>query len=390
MAEADGKIVVGFEARADAAQAAAEGKRMAQAVQQGASSVSYGGGAGLASRGGSGGGGRPRGRSDAYWEARGRAQVAAERAWERDQARQQALQQRTQRILQEQMGVLPPKLSSIKGPGSLSLQGLSALSASGIPYVSTLARAMFSPLGAAAGVLAVEFLALKAIVRRASEEYDRAAALYSKTLRSGGMSLSYVAGRANLANILGVGEDEVLNYAQAVQAVGPKVAQATRIQVEYNGVMTAAAWEMRAAQENLKSVWTVLAGEAAPAMQAFASAVGNLASTLSYALKQEPLASLLRAGVVGLGGAGLAFAGNFASPLGSAPGIGANMSRTPASSWERMGLGLGYGGGGPVYQTAQNTKRTTVVLEALRRAVDAHNAMLTGLLQGLRFSGTLP
>lgn len=389
MAEADGKIVVGFEARADAAQAAAEGKRMAQAVQQGASSVSYGGGAGLASRGG-GGGSPPRGRSDAYWEARGRAQVAAERAWERDQARQQALQQRTQRILQEQMGVIPPRLSSVKGPGSMSLQGLSALSASGIPYVSTLARAMFSPLGAAVGVLAVEFVALKAIVHRVSEEYDRAAALYSKTLRSGGMSLSYVAGRANLANILGVGEDEVLNFAQAVQTVGPKVAQATRIQIEYNGVMTAAAWEMRAAQENMKSVWAVLAGEAAPAMQIFASAASNLATTLAYAAKTEPFASLIRGAISHFFAVPMAVASVFASPIGTAPGIGANMARTPASSWERMGLSLGYGGGGPVYQTAQNTKRTTVILEALRRAVDAHNAVLTGLLQGARFSGALP
>lgn len=343
MAEADGKIVVGFEAKADAAQAAAEGKRMAQAVQQGASSVSYGGGAG------------PRkpvtGSSNRVWEAYGRAQAEAELGAEKLRLRQEAAAKKLRET--------PPPLPKQESPAGVALRGFSALSATGVPYISTLVNASLSPLGAAVAAVALQFVAL----RRVLSEYNDAAALYSKALRSGGLSISYTAGKANLSSVLGVSEEDVLNYAQAVQYIGPKISQATRLQVEYNSTMTATAWEMRAAQQNLKSVWTVLAGEAAPAIRVFASAVNELAASSASAVK-SPYGKTLLSVLFPT----MALGASFGSLGQGAPALTANMSRTPASSWERMGLGMGYGSGNSLL--IQNTRRTATGVENLKAVLE--------------------
>ena len=264
--DAELKITSTVAANPQAAQKA--GREDAEAYQKGSGSVAYGGGAGLAS-------GvltspnmpagqfseRARRRREFEDEIRGRRQAEAERAWEKAQAtrgsymREQnraawssAEEERARRTAEHKsafQSLVPPKLVPPKlapavggGGGGIGTTGLSALSVSGIPYVSTVARAVIHPMGAAAAAAGISLLALAKAAHSTMQEFENARRLYARQLQSGAMPGGFVAMRGSLARVMGVGESEVYQYGRAVQYLSARLASATTIQTRVNRELT--------------------------------------------------------------------------------------------------------------------------------------------------------
>lgn len=292
---------------------------------------------------------------------------------------------------------VPPKIVSSKAPTTAGgaggpPAGLSALSAMGIPYVSTLARAAFTPWGIAIASAAVGLMAFKKAVRETAEAAERARQLYAKALSSGGLPLGFIAQRSNLARIMGVGEREVYGYAAAFTYLNEKVRWASRIQAETVRPLTALSWEWKILRMNLEATFSAIAVDAAPILQKFAQnlqlfvqGLRNTAFMVTELVRNSPTGrvtdmatrggSALNAFVAAIargattGAAFRAAREAASSPYGAnvnqAPMPAAMANRTPGSMWERMGLVVGAGGPSPAQRTAQHTGQMVVLLNRL-------------------------
>ena len=381
------------------------GREDAEAYQKGSGSVAYGGGAGLAS-------GvltspnmpagqfseRARRRRELEDEIRGRRQAEAERAWEKAQAtrgsfmREQnraawssAEEERARRTAEHKSAfqslvppkLVPPKLAPAAGGGGGGIggmAGLSALSVSGIPYVSTVARAVIHPMGAAAAAAGISLLALAKAAHSTMQEFENARRLYARQLQSGGMPGGFVAMRGSLARVMGVGESEVYQYGRAVQYLSARLASATTIQTRVNRELTSTSWEFQILGENVRSVFAIMANEAAPALRLMAAGLNEVTKNVAGFLQGNAgkVASHFATAAATVGMPFASAIGSYLAKIGAytgaapAPPVEAWSKRLPTSQWERMGMVMGAGvGGNPAQQTARNTKHAADLLQKI-------------------------
>lgn len=203
--------------------------------------------------------------------------------------------------------------------------------------------------------------------------------MYSKQLQSGGLPGGFVAGRSLMAEMLGVGENEVMRYGNAVAYLNEKIRFAQGVYVQTTPALASASYELRALNNDLKAIAMLIAAEFAPAIRqvvfAFRQVIefvgGTFAKGLAAAFKR---AFELAIQHVGGHGALIAyktaqkFIGDKIDP-GTAPAVQASSARMPASPWEKMGLVLGTGTFSPMKKVAENTGKTARILERMARGL---------------------
>lgn len=273
--------------------------------------------------------------------------------------------------------LVPPKLAPAVGGGGggIGTTGLSALSVSGIPYVSTVARAVIHPMGAAAAAAGISLLALAKAAHSTMQEFENARRLYARQLQSGGMPGGFVAMRGSLARVMGVGESEVYQYGRAVQYLSARLASATTIQTRVNRELTSTSWEFQILGENVRSVFAIMANEAAPALRLMAAGLNEVVkATASFAqspagklaMRWSALAAMLATRSVAFTVGGHLASIGATTGAAPAPPVEAWSKRLPTSQWERMGMVMGAGvGGNPAQQTARNTKHAADLLQKI-------------------------
>lgn len=280
-------------------------------------------------------------------------------------------------------------------------RGLSALSASGIPYFSTLARAIFTPFGAAIAGLATTVLGLNKAMQDARH-------LYAKSLTSGGLPFAFVAQRSAIASVLGVGEREVFHFGQSVSVLAGKLHWASKTMAETVRTNTMVAWNFKVAWENVSASFSTLVDELSPMLNKIAEmtskaaqGTGEAVKTISEAVRAQmekgsPAAEFAKQWGLEIkdrkpwedksvpiwrfqstGGVDVSakvmekYRRDFSEQIkliwnkDKAPPAEAFANRYKTSPWERMGLVLGSIGNSPMQETAKNTRKMVTLLERL-------------------------
>lgn len=267
------------------------------------------------------------------------------------------------------------------GGGGLSSQARRALGAFagrfGLSGIGTAAGA--GVVGVAAGAATAALLTLRSAAYRVADAMERARALYAKQLTSGGLPGGFVAYRSALAEVIGVGEDDVWQYGKAVSYLSKQLEWSSGRAAALTPELTATSWAFQVLKQDVRAAWMGIAHDLAPALQM----VAKLGSVGARQLNLKNLIGLA------LGPAQGSILGGLISkiPGAAAPAPTVSAQRLQASAWERMGLVIGTGGGGTQYmrETAQATKRSASLLERI-----AGSLMVTGVMQGLKSSPNMP
>lgn len=278
----------------------------------------------------------------------------------------------------------PPKLPG-GGAASNTLSGM----------LGNLMNFQMSPLGATAtkvagGLAALRVgvgligyaahLALDPIVKLATamrDHFYRAAeagrSMYAKQLQSGGLPGGYVAKRSLLGEMLGVGENEVMQYGKAVAYLNEKVRFAQGVYTQTTPQLASASYELRALNNDFKALAMLIAAEFAPAVRQMVYVLRQVvefvgttfAKGIAGAFKRVLEAVIQQFGGVTALWAYKTLQKHALGKLdpGKAPGIGVSTNRMPASAWEKMGLVIGHGAGTNwAQQTAKNTARLVEII----------------------------
>lgn len=255
------------------------------------------------------------------------------------------------------------------------------LSASGMPGASALAASLrmtaaFGPVIAATlATVGLAFAGFKMALNQASQ----AARLYAKSLTSGGLPLGFTARRSNLASIIGVSEQDVLQYGDAIKFLNEKIIVSTRIMAATAPILTALNWEWKALMLDFHALGAQIATAVSPAMRMLIDTMKNVVTMVN--LLMEVFGGLVKALVTIVSQvAKLAINGALGTILGptisniilggladinkKAPLPTASAHRLPTSTYERMGLVIGSGGRSDNSQkeTASNTKKANELL----------------------------
>jgi hypothetical protein len=193
--------------------------------------------------------------------------------------------------------------------------------------------------------------AMLSLVMKAAED---ARHTYAKSLQSGGMPIGFTVQRGALADVLGVGEHDVWQYAAAIKAVNEDMRYSTQTLSENNRALTALGWEWKVLEFDMKALGSQLATDFIPIVHQLFNVMHAGLMNLIAAARLFQNTAEYKVGVV------LAKLMGFSE----APTTGASARRLPPSQMERMGLVLGLGGGNtPAHQTAKNTAKTASLLE---------------------------
>lgn len=254
----------------------------------------------------------------------------------------------------------------------------SVLSRLGIPAsVASSFGLIAGTLTSAASAAAIPLAALAATLlslRRAIKSANEAAELYAKTLQSGGLPLEFVSWRSSLASILGVSEDEVLSFSQAVSGLGERVKDATDTIARNAPELAKTSWEMRMLKLEWQAFWSEFSKAMSPVLRQILRDISAFLKLITMAAKlinmfseakrtaQDFWADLLPEG--GIKDFIKEWITQSREELSKAPEPIAWSRRLPGSDWERKGLvlgGFGMAGGvgieEPSKQTANNTKQ---------------------------------
>jgi len=247
---------------------------------------------------------------------------------------------------------------------------------------------------------------LRMFARNVMNAAEAARSLYAKTLASGGLPIGFTAHRSSLSAVIGIGEDQVYQYASAVSYLNSQLRHSTTIISETTRINTATAWSFKAMGLSFTAIWAKIAVAMAPALQELANlirhmnefvvdtfafnyvivSVGRTFWGLSKILEAVAIASegftVAMQGLVDL------FTGSPANIFGKtknlfsqwmehtksfftggvkeAPAPTVSTQRLPGSPWERMGLVIGNAGGvNYSQQIAHNTRRSNLLLERI-------------------------
>ena len=254
-------------------------------------------------------------------------------------------------------GALPPSVTGVAG-GAGAAGGSAPAAGAGM--------ALAAPLGLAAlvvGTLVVELMLFKKAIKITFEQMEKSRALYAKSLTSGGLPLGFTAHRGKLAEIIGVGEEDVLQYGDAVKYLSSQIERSTGIIADATPELTSLSWEWRVLKTDMEALKASLGKMLAPAIRGVIymlhQMVQGLLRVMEFINKVNQYALNLVRTVRG-------WFGGKKHEQGPAPAPAASAKRMEPSSWERMGFVLGIGGGNsPQVETAKNTKKMANLLEKL-------------------------
>jgi hypothetical protein len=256
------------------------------------------------------------------------------------------------------------------------------------------------PVMIALAAFEVAMKALKAVVDGVVQSFQDAKRYYANATTSG-FGLNMGIQRTSLAQIIGVGENEVWQYASAFNYLNDRLKWSSDILSQNSVDLTKTSYDFGVLQKDLQALYSTLAKQVNPTIDLFINALDELVRTI-----QKHAVDLVGTVIGALGGAVTAInptlavliqqlgvqaelldkAGNSArnKDLGEPSAF---IKQFPASSWERMGLVIG-GGAGTNYaqQTAQHTKRSADLNQKIYELLNKMN----GHSQGMKVPQTYP
>jgi hypothetical protein len=251
------------------------------------------------------------------------------------------------------------------------------------------------------------FLLLKKALSEVGDAANRAAQTYAKILQSGGMASGFVVKREQLARIIGVSEDQVMQYGAAIGYLNSRLEWSTKIFTETNPTLTALSWNMRIVQNDFEAMAAKITNAVAPALNHFLDLMDGIikksgtavADVASDAVKNQQVFDRALQFMDKVNGKGNSLYPNintqtgqvsFASSNGqlgnkaqeelqkqfqaflkghplqnAAPQAPISLNRFPASDWQKMGLVIGGGGVNPQEKTAQHTAKMVTQLQTI-------------------------
>ena len=318
-------------------------------------------------------------------------------------------------------GSVPPGF--IPGLGGAGAAGGGGGAGGGALTLTQTPLMMFAQIGAALAGLRVAIGLVKyalntllAPIRAVAAAADAARKAYANSLSSG-TPLNFSIQTSALAEVLGVGQDEVLNYAAAVEVLNKSMKYSIATFQETNRPLTMLGWSMKSLGASFEAMFAKIGADLAPALSQAADLIKN---TIDAFTKSGVLNGLtwftgvlihllnLIAGAVSLLAQGFELLGsvivdsvqyfirqirnsiarvtggtiddsdpfketkdkadilartvedlfrNRSDNKNLAPEPSAWSQRMPTSAWEKMGLVLGSAGANYTQQTANNTKR---------------------------------
>ena len=239
--------------------------------------------------------------------------------------------------------------------------------------IGAMAMGATGPIGIAIGAATAALAALKTAIMNTVQAYDQARQMYAKQLMSGGMARGFIVRQSQLADVLGVGENQVMQFGTAIGFLGHQLEFSTRTLTKTNPTLTAVSWQIKIMDQNFKALWASAASAAAPAVILLVRAISELAKGATKAAnyiedqKENMAAGAMKAAGAGtfgdLAGFGLKLWDQRMREKFKAPDVPVSINRLPASNWEKMGLVLGQGGGNDYQKkTADATSKAVVIL----------------------------
>lgn len=188
---------------------------------------------------------------------------------------------------------------------------------------------------------------------------------YANALSSGGMPIGFSIKKSAIADVLGVGEREVYQYANAFGRLNNDLQVATNSLAETNPILSQLGQQWKVAQYDMQALGSEIAVTLAPAVTLVVNAIQEWSKWLIWLVKKlrdNPFTNMFYGWEKGMKKLGL---------MGETPAPMASAHRMQSSPWERMGLVLGASAGdNPAKKTADNTSKMAMLLEqlvALRR-----------------------
>jgi len=212
------------------------------------------------------------------------------------------------------------------------------------------------------------------------ESAEKAQQVYSRALTSG-LGIGFANKRGIQAGILGVSEQEVLQFGAALNYINPKIEQATKSIEKSIMPLTTMNIDFKMLKLEVDALTMSIAAQLAPAITGIINLLSNLVA--AFTKFSTEIAVVIKAAVGGifqavltpiLGPLGAKLASKFAgllisskSDVGALPTPQSYMKQMPASSWEKLGLIVGGGTNNYAQQTAKNTKDIADMMRASRR-----------------------
>jgi len=128
-------------------------------------------------------------------------------------------------------------------------------------------------------ILETAFKALVKAINLTLEAYENARKTYSKSLQSG-LGIGFTVKRGMLAELLGVGEEEVIKYGAAINYLNQRIAFATDELAKNTMPLTGVGFELKIVGQNIKALWSEIAAGLAPAMQTLISEFNDFLTVL--------------------------------------------------------------------------------------------------------------
>lgn len=249
-------------------------------------------------------------------------------------------------------------------------------------------------------VTAALYLAKK-VIDQFKNSADDARKTYAKILSSGGQGAGFIVRRQQLSQVLGVGENEVMQYGAAIGYLNQKLDWSSKILTQTNPTLTALGWKFKVLEQDSMALAATITNSLTPAISKIIDGFDKMvkgANGLAADLIDWPKKILDAQRFVnspgGMNGAGhethddktqsikfvrldgsdftdkmqeslqkrfAKFNGQFASD--KAPQVPTSLNRMPASTWEKMGLVIGSSGGQKhLMKIERNTKVTADAL----------------------------
>lgn len=228
---------------------------------------------------------------------------------------------------------------------------------------------------------------VKAAVDKFGEAVSRGAQAYSRNISSGGLGLAFTVKRSALADVLGVGEQDVYNYASAFGNLNERLAIGTNAIISTAPELASVAHAWRIFQYDMDALVSQLAVTMAPMIRRMITALDDLVKMGIYFAKTFPqvvkdafmgaiavmtqpwVATFLSAASVGMK----------EKDPGPAPSVNPNTNRLASSMWEKMGLVVkGTREISAADRTARNTDQMVRELQKLNTRISKDNISLSG------------
>ena len=241
------------------------------------------------------------------------------------------------------------------------------------------AALMTAGLVAAATAAGLALKAMTESIKGAIAAYDKASAMYAKSLMSG-VGIGFSVHRETLASIIGVSEKDLFQFGAAIAYLNPKIADATKILSDTDIQLTSVSWAWKVLKVDIQAMFALIANELAPEIKSTTDSIDAMVKGLNKMKWAVDLITLGVQAVTGIGNKSLtavkaiadaAIASAGGNPFKNKNNLGvpepiAYMKQLNFSAWEKMGLVIG-GKSKDEYakETAMNTKETVQLLKQM-------------------------